>query len=214
MKLILNADDLGFSLGIINYAVLKSFSEGALTHSSLVSNSKYFEHAVIQILPLCQGLKVGVHLNLTSGKPLSLHKKSELTDSEGFFKLSFIDLLFLKKTFTVRKIIYKEFDMQFNRLRMNNIDISQFNNNSGKVRFYSILRTCIIKPETLLTYLQNQKRENCVIEIMLHPSLKEYDSSECFNNARTRKSLISEYRLYELNVCLNDDIKKYVRKND
>ena len=47
-KLIINADDLGFSLGV-NKAILEANNKGFLSHASLMANTEYFNHAIEEI---------------------------------------------------------------------------------------------------------------------------------------------------------------------
>ncbi len=119
-KLIVNADDLGFSEGI-NYAILKANSEGFLTHSSLMANVPFFNHAVEQIIPKSKNLKVGVHLNLTCGKSLS--KSAELS-TNGELKTDFAKLLFKPKTKKVLQDIEKELELQILKVKEKGIKIS------------------------------------------------------------------------------------------
>lgn len=80
MKLIINADDLGFTKGI-NYGILDAFEAGIVSSATLMMNMSTTEHAI----ELFKGKKIGigVHLNATSGRPLI--KNEALTDEDGFF---------------------------------------------------------------------------------------------------------------------------------
>ena len=68
MKLSINADDLGYTPGI-NQAILDLFNRGLLSSTSLLANMPHSQNA-IDGLHACPGLTVGVHLNLTKGRPL------------------------------------------------------------------------------------------------------------------------------------------------
>lgn len=68
MKLLLNADDLGYT-PIINQTIFDLHSRGWLTSTSLLVNLPFSQHA-IDGLHTHPDLKVGVHLNLTKGHPL------------------------------------------------------------------------------------------------------------------------------------------------
>lgn len=113
-QLIINADDLGFSLGI-NEAVKKAHNEGYLSHASMMTNTDFFQHAVENVLPNCENLKVGLHVNLTCGKSISTN---ESVDS------SFIKLLFLPKTKQNLQKIEKEIEHQLQELLKRGIEIS------------------------------------------------------------------------------------------
>ena len=83
MRLIINADDFGYSRAV-NYGIQDSFTEGVLTSTTMMMNAIATEHAV-QLAKQHLTLGVGVHLVLTSGKPLSDDVPS-LTIANGNFK--------------------------------------------------------------------------------------------------------------------------------
>jgi predicted glycoside hydrolase/deacetylase ChbG (UPF0249 family) len=80
--LIVNADDFGYSRGT-NYGILDSFQQGILTSATLMANTPGFMHAV-EIAKEQPNLGVGIHLNLTFGKPLGKGYK-KITDLSGNF---------------------------------------------------------------------------------------------------------------------------------
>lgn len=266
-KIIINADDLGLSLGV-NEAILRAHNEGYLTHASLMANTDFFDHAIKEIIPKSKNLKVGLHINLTCCKALS--ENCEISDINGSLNNNFIKLLFLRKTKKVLKSIENEIETQLLKLKNNNVDIShidghehihiipsinkivnkiakkynierireinedfstsfkynlrtasianviklfllkflsQFNSNSKKVEFYSILNTCEINEENLFNYLQNT--ENKTIEIMVHPSLSQLDENYKGLDARFLDFLKSKYRKQEYDLCFVEKFKEY-----
>ncbi|MDZ7725118.1 MAG: ChbG/HpnK family deacetylase [candidate division KSB1 bacterium] len=68
MKLIINADDLGFH-SAVNAGICKAFTEGVLSSATLMANGAAFDEAVHQIKQM--NLPTGIHFNLTSGIPVS-----------------------------------------------------------------------------------------------------------------------------------------------
>lgn len=98
-KIIVNADDFGFSEAV-NYGIIKAHEKGIVTSTSLMANMPGFEHAVA-LLKNYPNLHVGVHLNITCGKPvLSTHttigketgyfihgKEHEYSDEEIYLEL-------------------------------------------------------------------------------------------------------------------------------
>lgn len=90
-RFILNADDFGLS-NASNRAVLEAYQAGLLKSASLMSNGKAFEEAVSSVIPQCEGLGVGIHLNVIEGKSLCSDVNT-LTDAEGNFNNSYIQLL-------------------------------------------------------------------------------------------------------------------------
>lgn len=84
MKLIINAEDFGLSESI-NKGICEGLKEGFLTSASLFVNAKFTDEAVSLIKE--NGFKnVGVHLNLTYGKPVCPTKEVlNLVKSDGNF---------------------------------------------------------------------------------------------------------------------------------
>jgi chitin disaccharide deacetylase len=68
-SLIINADDMGASQGI-NQGIISAFEHGALFSTSLVVNLCAFQSACLYLLQN-QDLHSGLHLNLTTGRPVS-----------------------------------------------------------------------------------------------------------------------------------------------
>lgn len=93
-RFILNADDFGMTEAY-NKAVLKGYSKGILKSASICANGDAFEQAVNEIIPQCEDLSVGVHLNIIEGKSLTDSKL--LTDETGEFNNGYISLI--KKSF-------------------------------------------------------------------------------------------------------------------
>ncbi|MCE3075428.1 carbohydrate deacetylase [Chryseobacterium gwangjuense] len=266
-RLIINADDLGFTKGI-NEAIKKAHLEGFLSHASLMANMPYFEEAVEEVIGKCPNLKVGVHVNLTCGKALY---KDNLLAKNSEFRNSFVSLLFTFKSQKVLTHIEKEIESQILAIRNKGIEIShidghehihvipsinkivrklakkyniprireinenfresfkyngrtaskanyikllllkflsQFNADSGKVKFYSILNTCEINSENLFSYLENSHDEQ--VEIMLHPSLIELDKNEKNLDSRFIDFLNSPYRTQEFELCFHAKFKDYL----
>jgi chitin disaccharide deacetylase len=82
--LVVNADDLGLSPGI-NRAVIDCHTKGILTSASLLANTAGFEDAVSRCAR-CEGLGVGVHLNILRGQPVSQPARvASLLGSDGGF---------------------------------------------------------------------------------------------------------------------------------
>jgi predicted glycoside hydrolase/deacetylase ChbG (UPF0249 family) len=70
LGLIINGDDLGISPGT-NHAIREAHRHGHITHASLMANGDFAQDAVQNVLRECPGLAVGLHLNLTYGRPLT-----------------------------------------------------------------------------------------------------------------------------------------------
>lgn len=83
IKLIVNADDFGYSKGI-NYGIIESHKNGIVNSTTMMMNMPGVTHAV-NLAKENPNLKVGIHLVLTCGKPLLLDVPS-LVDQNGNFK--------------------------------------------------------------------------------------------------------------------------------
>lgn len=84
INLIINADDFGFSKSI-NKGVIDAYNSGLISSTSMMMNMPYVEDAVDLYKNIeNNNLGLGVHLNLTVGKPLSIDVPS-LVDNDGNF---------------------------------------------------------------------------------------------------------------------------------
>jgi predicted glycoside hydrolase/deacetylase ChbG (UPF0249 family) len=83
MKLIVNADDFGYSRGV-NFGIIDAYQKGVLTSATMMVNMPGFEHAV-ELAKRNPGLGVGIHLVLTCGVPV-LPELPSLTDEIGQFR--------------------------------------------------------------------------------------------------------------------------------
>ena len=68
-RLIVNADDYGFARGV-NTGIIEAAETGAVTSASMIVNLPAFDDAVTRARS-CPSLSLGLHLNLTTGKPLT-----------------------------------------------------------------------------------------------------------------------------------------------
>jgi predicted glycoside hydrolase/deacetylase ChbG (UPF0249 family) len=86
-KMIINADDFGLCEGV-NKAVADAHSKGVLTSATIMANTPGADKAAA-IAGQMPSLGVGIHLNLTEGRPISSDPQVEpLVDEDGKFKYS------------------------------------------------------------------------------------------------------------------------------
>lgn len=86
-RLIINADDFGYSRGV-NYGILDAHLEGVVTSTTMMANMPGLEHGV-RLSEQYPSLGIGVHLCLTSGRPVR-EDVDTLVDKQGtFHPLSF-----------------------------------------------------------------------------------------------------------------------------
>ena len=72
MKLIMNGDDLGYTMANTN-GIFQACTDGILRSTTALTNSKYFEKAA-EMSKAYPQLGIGVHLTLTLGAPLTENK--------------------------------------------------------------------------------------------------------------------------------------------
>jgi predicted glycoside hydrolase/deacetylase ChbG (UPF0249 family) len=81
-RLVINADDFGFTEGI-NRGVIEAFEAGALRSASLMAGMPAFDSAAQAAREAARWLGVGVHLTFTAGRPLT--RCPTLVDARGNF---------------------------------------------------------------------------------------------------------------------------------
>jgi chitin disaccharide deacetylase len=82
MKLIVNADDFGYTPAV-TYGIIDAYKNGIVTSTTMMCNSPFIDHAV-ELAKKNPGLGVGVHLVLTSRSPVRENVPS-LVDMNGNF---------------------------------------------------------------------------------------------------------------------------------
>jgi predicted glycoside hydrolase/deacetylase ChbG (UPF0249 family) len=80
MQLIFNADDFGLCEGV-NYGIINAYRDGLVRSTTIMSGMIGFEHA-LTLAKANPDLKIGVHLNLTTGKSLGKGYRT-LTNDKG-----------------------------------------------------------------------------------------------------------------------------------
>lgn len=82
IELIVNADDFGYSNGV-NYGIIDAHRNGIVNSTTMLVNTPGVEHAAL-LAKQYPTLGVGVHLNLTFGKPVSENVSSLVNDTGQF----------------------------------------------------------------------------------------------------------------------------------
>lgn len=84
-KLIVNADDYGHTPGV-SRGIREAHLHGIVTSTTAMMNMATVEEALMQAGQSCPNLGIGVHLVLTTGRPVSpLHEVGTLVNSDGEF---------------------------------------------------------------------------------------------------------------------------------
>lgn len=81
-RLIVNADDFGFTRGV-NAGIVRAYKRGIVTSTTIMANGDAFEDA-IELARANPGLGVGCHLAVVGGRPVAQPSEvRSLVDSEG-----------------------------------------------------------------------------------------------------------------------------------
>ncbi|MBR3357168.1 MAG: chitin disaccharide deacetylase [Solobacterium sp.] len=221
MKLIMNADDLGYTPGN-TYGIIEAYKKGIVRSTTAMCNEPFIEKAA-ELVKDCPDLGVGVHLNLTSGRPLT--KNRTLQNENGcFFRNGEIKA----RVFDSGEI-YTEWKAQIERFievfgcLPTHIDshhhVHTFTEqltgiakqlgreyglelrNYGQYRFVSSFYQETVSEENLFAILEQYKDED--IEIMCHPG---YCDLELY-----RRSSYSLNRVRELDILTRDSVKQYLK---
>lgn len=110
-KLIINADDFGYSRGV-NYGIRDAHINGVLTSTTMMANMPGFEHG-IDLSNEMPNLGIGIHLTLTCGKPLLSDVKS-LVDENGYFHK--LDKHYKQEVSIDKEELYREWDAQIRKI--------------------------------------------------------------------------------------------------
>lgn len=113
--IVVNADDFGMSSGV-NKAILKSLDLSWISTTTIMCNMPGFEEACDLAHEKKITDRIGIHLNLTEGFPLSekIKKLKKFCNSDGLMYKSFKSHFFDS---TERQAVYEEFEMQLKRLK-------------------------------------------------------------------------------------------------
>lgn len=83
-KIIINADDFGFSKSI-NEGIIDAYKEGLISSTTIMVNMPYVEDAISRWKDN-SNLGLGLHINLTQGSPISNNVKSLVDENNIFHK--------------------------------------------------------------------------------------------------------------------------------
>lgn len=224
MKLIVNCDDLGYTRGV-NEAIVIAYQQGILRSTTALVNSAYIQEAVT-MMKENPGIGVGLHLNLTSGKPLT--NCPSLTNPEtGLFYKGRVEML---KHHPVMKEVESEWNAQMDRYielfgeLPDHIDSHHYVHDASPellevakalAEKYSLpLRNHnhyvftnafyeMSKPKEFIEVVK--KFEGQDVEIMVHVGIVDLDLY--------RWSSYNVQRIKELDILCSDTVKQYIEEH-
>lgn len=142
-KLIVSADDFGIGRRVTD-AIIDCHVNGIVTSTTLMANMPAAEYACRRAKE-CPELGVGIHLNLTDGKPISeISKIPDLVDENGRFLSSVVQCRNLWWGKNLAKQVKYEFEAQIKRALDLGIQPTHFDSHQG-VPKRPVARTAIIK---------------------------------------------------------------------
>ena len=108
-KLIVNADDFGLTKGV-NKGIIKGYRQGIITSSTALVNMPAWAHAA-GLLHSYPRLGVGLHFNLTSGRPVSAPEAiPSLVDEDGNF-LGDLEFLTSADSVDIARELYNQYNL-------------------------------------------------------------------------------------------------------
>jgi hopanoid biosynthesis associated protein HpnK len=112
-RLIINADDFGWSEAVTS-GILRAHREGVLTSTTLMTNLDGAEQALARARQEAPRLAIGVHLNLTEGRPVGPKEAvAPLAGEDGEFRFSLAALfLAVRRSAEVRQAVAAELAAQ------------------------------------------------------------------------------------------------------
>jgi predicted glycoside hydrolase/deacetylase ChbG (UPF0249 family) len=111
MRIIINADDFGLSIEN-NKSIMEAYKRGIISSSTLLANMEGFTDAVNLINTYKLHGQIGIHLNLSEGKPLTdkIKRIKTFTDNNGNFSFKRNTRIFLSKE--EKRAVFDEFEEQ------------------------------------------------------------------------------------------------------
>lgn len=114
-RLIINADDFGYNHSV-NIAIVSCFKKGIINSTTIMANMEGFEEAVRMAYQNNFKDKVGLHVNLTEGFPLTDMSGTGLVDQHGKFVMGVISKPFILFPPATRRKIKLEIISQYDKL--------------------------------------------------------------------------------------------------
>ena len=205
-KLIINADDFGLNAEV-NASILKSINEGLVTTTTMLVNLEGFDDACNIADQYSIKKRIGLHINLTEGVPLTDEMKRCTTfcDSEGryIFRKNEKRIWWLNAEY--RRTVYAEIEAQIRKCRGAGIEISHADSHNHMheepgliLLFMQALRNNNIpylrKLKNMSYHSTLAKRSyryagNCFIDLYNRNSVGYFGSIEEYVNARSKRLL-------------------------
>lgn len=124
MNLIINGDDYGMNERC-SLAIAQALSDGLITNATMMATGDYFEEAAAIAVKRGFADRLGIHMNLTEGRPLT----SEITSTELFVRNGYFHKDYLSNprqlTSAERSAVTHELEAQTERILQAGIPLSR-----------------------------------------------------------------------------------------
>lgn len=190
MKLIINADDFGLSKSITD-GIIEGIKDGYITSTSLMVNMPFAKYAIDEAVKNNINC-IGLHVNLTAGKPVIENKN--LVDENGFFLHNKIQKENSKLTY---EDVYTEIIAQLELVR-------KYSN--GKIKIDHL--------DTHHYMFCNETIKKAVIDIANKLDIPVRNESNITENVKKPDEIYTDFTMINVNIDkLKEMIKLYSYKN-
>jgi predicted glycoside hydrolase/deacetylase ChbG (UPF0249 family) len=224
MKLIVNGDDLGYTKGVTE-GILEAYHKGILRSTTALMNSQYIKESAA-LANECSDLGVGVHLNLTLERPLTInqtltdpetgefyHGRTEIwkhhpdydeiyaewkAQIEAYIAVFHHNPTHLDSHHSVHDATPEALEVAKRLAQEYSLPLRRYNEYHFVPDFYGST-----EPKQLLFILGKYQDQD--IEVMVHPGFADLDLY--------RKSSLCFSRVQELDVLCRDEVKQYIEEH-
>lgn len=141
-KMIVNADDFGMNENVTR-AILRCFEEGLITQTTLMVNMPYCTEAVRLAKKLGFDNRIGLHVNLSEGTPLTepIKRISAFCNRDGTFNNRIRERCLYKFfiPFNARKAVKIEVEAQMKKFFELGLTLPHYDSHGHVAAFHSIL---------------------------------------------------------------------------
>ena len=121
-NIIINADDFGFRSSV-NKAILYCFEQGYINSTSLMTNVFFFEDAVEMFHSNSAIQNIGVHVNLSEGKPITNFNQFAYLDEDGNWDNSKVNRKYTFLSADAKTAFSQEIHAQIDKAILNKIPV-------------------------------------------------------------------------------------------
>ena len=169
MTLIINGDDFGMNESC-SKAIVKALSEKLITHTTMIAAGEYFDEAVKLSKELGFLSKIGVHFNLTEGRPLT----DKMKNTPAFVRNGLFHKDYLKNPRTLtedeKSAVFSELSAQVKRLKEAGIPVSRADSHHY---IHTFTHIAPIAAEVCGLYKITNVRINRTFNTASHPVISE-----------------------------------------